>query len=514
MDSIKQSYKIVIVSVIIAIVFLLFLVFNYQHRADETFWDSVKLKNTSLSYQEYLKTYPNGKHFKVAAIKYDSALWSETEKMLSFEAYQTYIDKNKQGTHVLEAKKIIQKLHELPILKGWKIEKSNYVFFPNKEKFLITTTTKAKNEYDKIIQINVFQCEYDRIYSNENVWSPIKKSEEVEAYQPESTYLLKTNSNALLLSVFNNGGAHGISNYFITKLDSIGNVQVETHSDPLAEIKGDDNSIIATEYIERLEYHIVNQEIKCKVIERSDMASSNAIKLYFKYNSGEIVASNNSYININVGQTIAFIPEGTEGGLRSDFNSGNINIYTDVWGGELSTCDANEVWPGNSIKLDKCGIFKFLLYSPYCSNTVYSDGTYNPTFYVNVSVAENKPITNTQSKSVGQNSTQSSACTGGYQRSNRDYFTCTSAVHEFLSRHSFKSDDGSRLSYSIGDLTISYSRGKLRFTNIEIRIVSQDVAILSAMDVGSGRTLRIRINAAYGEIVDLNDNSTSFQAVN
>ena len=119
--------------------------------------------------------------------------------------------------------------------------------------------------------------------------------------------------------------------------------------------------------------------------------------------------------------------------------------------------------------------------------------------------------TNRQSTTNSRSSTNQ---TRGYQRSNRDYFTCTSAVQEFLSRRSFKSDDGSRLSYSIGDLTISNSRSRLRFTNIEIRIVSQDVAMLSAMDVASGRTMRIRINAAYGEIVDLNDNSTSFQTVN
>jgi len=128
------------------------------------------------------------------------------------------------------------------------------------------------------------------------------------------------------------------------------------------------------------------------------------------------------------------------------------------------------------------------------------------------SIEKENQTNSTNSNNVTSNNQSSSS--RGYQRSNRDYFTCESAVHEFLSNHSFRSDDGSSLSYSIGDLTIIYSSGRLRFTNIEVKIQNQDLAVVSATDIGSGRTLRIQLNAAYGSIVDMNDNSTSFQAVN
>ena len=496
----KYNYRIYIFTGIIIILAIVSIFYRYIN--EEKLWNKAKELNDSYSYNEYIEKYPSGKYFKFALAKYDSIFWVKTVNTKSFEAYQYYINHNIKGVHILTAKKIIKKLYELPVLDSWRIDKHNFIFFPNHEKFLIATTY-SKDNYD--VQIKIFQCEFDRINTNENIWRLIGKSEEVGAFRAESTYILKTNLNSLVLSSFNLGGAHGISNYFITRLDSIGNLQIETHSNALAEVKISESSIITTEDFKRIEYFMSNQDIDYKIIERSEMAPSNSVKLYFKYSNGRIVASNSEYININVGQTIAFIPDGTEGGIKSDFNSGHIQIYSDI-----PPCYGNEVEYGNYITMDKCGDFKFLLTS-YGAATMYSDGTYYPTFNVNVSKIENKPTSSTQAKN--EQNTQSGQRTI-YQRSNRDYFVSESAVHEFLSRHSFKSDDGSRLSYSPGSLMLSYSGGRMTFINIEIRIVNKDEAVVSAMEVSSGRTLRIYLNAAYGSIVDMNDNSTSFQAQN
>lgn len=506
--AVKSNYRIYISTFIIIILAIVSISIFYRYINEEKLWNKAIELNDSYSYNEYINKYPSGKYFKIALTKYDSIFWAKTVNARSFEAYQYYINKNKNGIHILAAKRIIRKLYELPVLDSWRIDKHNFIFFPNHEKFLIATTYSKENE---VVQIKIFQCEFDRINTNENVWRLIGKSEEVGAYCAEATYILKTNKKSVILSSFNLGGAHCIDNYFITKLDSIGNIQIETHSDALADVKRSENSIIATEYYNRVEFFMNNQDIDYRIIERSEMAPSNSVKLYFKYSDRRIVASNSEYINITVGQTIAFIPDGNDGGIKSDFNSGHINIYTDINSGDILPSCANEVWPGNSIKIDTCGDFKFLLTGYGGAATMYSDGTYYPTFNVKVSKIENKPTSSTQAKNE-QN--KQSAQTTIYQRSNRDYFVSESAVHEFLSRHSFKSDDGSRLTYSPGSLTISYNRGRMTFININIRIVNKDEAVVSAMEINSGRTLRVYLNAEYGSIVDMNDNSTTFQAQN
>ena len=461
-----------------------------------------------------MNSYPKGKNFKVAFAKFDSAFWSETLQSKNFDDYQIYLDKNPQGTHINEAKKILQKLNSLPILsKGWKIKNKELIKFNNHKVFLIissyreitdddTYQIKINNHYNSY-KVSIYKCDENRINSNHNIWTLEAETKNESTFRP-NIYFLKAKNSALIFYTEFFG-------YYQIAIDSHGKVKIhdKIHEELTNGIMSiTDKSITFNENLKKTQYIIEDDTIKTKLTQKSDMAPENAVKLHFSINRKNNTSTDNESIEINVGQTVAFVPEDEK--TRKLFNSGALTIYSDAEVGVGSTL-VTEVNTGNYFKFEKEGVVHFSIEKNIMSNNV-EVASFSKTFTVTA-----KEIQHPSKVVAVQNSTQSntqSTQRGGYQRSNRDYFTCTSAVHEFLSRHSFKSDDGSRLSYSVGDLTISYNGGRLRFTNIEIRIASQDVAILSAMDVGSGRTLRIRINAAYGEIVDVNDRSTSFQAVN
>ena len=524
--NIKKNLPVIIVAVIAVILFA--SIVTYKRTKENNAWELATKMNSSTSYEDYLKSYPIGKYKIKADRLYDQSLWTETVKVSYFEAYQSYLNKIPNGFHIAEAKKILEKSKELPLLKGRLIEKKDLIIFLNHQRFLVVGSTKKINKETTKVQTIIYKCDINKIKTGENIWKLIWKTKDVEAFRYESLYVLKTNNSALILSGYNNGGAYGLSSFFVLRLNLNGKVEKDNNLEYLRSenVVIKDNSIVATEDLRRTEYIVIGDEITQKIIVRSDMAHEGAIKVYFHLNEdGEISPSSNNLLNLKIGQTIAFIPDNEK--TKIAFNKGDIGIFTDNWhvdGSAISTCEADRVRSGNDFKLDKIGECHFLVFNEQNPNISYStviEPEYQPTFTVLVS----KPITQSENRIQSVQNTQStsnsrtvtntqSSTSGGYRRSNRDYFAGESAVHEFLSRHSFVSNDGSRLSYSIGDLTITYNRGRLRFTNIEVRIYNQDVAVVSATDIGSGRTLRIKLNATYGSIVDMNDNSMSFQAVN
>lgn len=121
-----------------------------------------------------------------------------------------------------------------------------------------------------------------------------------------------------------------------------------------------------------------------------------------------------------------------------------------------------------------------------------------------------------RSGSINNNQTNKSSNTQSskvYKRTSRDYFSCTSAVYEFLANHTFVSSDGSRLTYDMSELRIAFTSGKpLIFTNVEILGYNQDVAKIRAMWIGNGSTTSFLINASTGTVTD--SDGTLHQAVN
>lgn len=518
----------IIIIVSILVVLLIISIIIYNNRKQSKLWEQAKVTNTSESYQKYLESYPDGEYKITADSMYDQALWKEAVDSSFFEVFQSYINKRPKGIHTDEAKKIMQKSNELPSLNGFSIGKKELLIFKNHERFLIVGISKRIDESSVKTQLIIYRCNNKKILTNESIWKIAWKSPVEEAYKYESLYVLNTDKAALILSGYNNGGAYGLSSYFVVKFDDNGKITPDTQIEGVRSqnVIKKDKTLTIIEDCKRTDYQVVNDIISQKITLRSDMAPAGAVKATFKVtDSQEITSTNRNEFELKVGQSIAFIPSNQS--TRDAFNAGDISIFTDAWhengnGNGISTCEGDRVSPGNSFKFDKEGIFHFLIYNdqnPSIYSTDYTEN-YEPTFTVRVSSpasqSSNRVQTTNQSTSSNTqtNTTKANPINSkGYERTSRDYFTCESAVHEFLSRHSFVSRDGSRLSYSIGQLTISYNGGRLQFTNIQVRVQNRDEAIILATDLGSGVKMRIYLNSAQGSIVDMNDNN-AFQAIN
>jgi hypothetical protein len=518
--NIKKNLPVIIVAVIAVILFA--SIVTYKRTKENNAWESAIKMNRSTSYEDYIKLYPNGRYKIKADSLFENAFWKEVNDSNFIESYRNYKIKFPNGRFISNVDSIEHKWATVPNIKGRITVNNEIITFHNKDNYLIAESFNG----NKTVQLLVYKSDMKKLHSKDNLWRFVWKSKEQmqldnNFHKHKSLTILKTKNEALIVSEYHGEFKFEDFAYFVVKINSSGKIELDKDIESSFEdAEKKENSISITGMLRRIDYSIKNEKITKNIIRRSDMAPKGAVKALFRFDSGNfIMPINKNIYDLNVGQTIAFIPDNEA--TKIAFDKGDINIYTDMWhedGSGVDTSESSKVWPGNSIKFDKAGEFHFLIFNDINPNNLIYQIDYRPNFTVNVSrpVSQSSSTTKSgQSISNSQTATNTQSSTsGGYHRSNRDYFMGESAVHEFLSRHSFVSNDGSRLSYSIGDLTITYNRGRLRFTNIEVRIYSQDVAVVSATDIGSGRTLRIKLNATYGSIVDMNDNSMSFQAVN
>ena len=508
--NIKKNLPVIIVPVIAVILFASIVI--YKRTKENNAWELATKTNSSTSYEDYLKSYPNGKYKIKADSLFENAFWKEVNDSNFIESYRNYKIKFPNGRFISNVDSIEHKWATVPNIKGRITVNKEIITFHNKDNYLVTESFNG----NKTVQLLVYKSDMKKLHSKDNLWSFVWKSKEQKQLSSsfekyKSIMILKTKDEALIVSEYNGYYRYEEVGYLVVRINSSGKIELDKDIVPsMGDAKKTQNSLSISEMYSIIKYSINNDKITKKIIHRSEMTPKGAITALFRMDSGNLIlAVNKDTYDLNVGQTIAFIPN--DEATKIAFDKGVINLY-------LGEGDDGFVVPGpteylkifdNSIKYDKAGIFHVFM---------EIDGSNCLTFIINVSNPVSQSTTTTKSAQQISNSqsatnTQSST-SGGYHRSNRDYFMGESAVHEFLSRHSFVSNDGSRLSYSIGDLTITYNRGRLRFTNIEVRIYNQDVAVVSATDIGSGRTLRIKLNATYGSIVDMNDNSMSFQAVN
>ncbi len=91
----------VIVAAILTL--LIFLVALPVTRA-EIHWLWASLKEDAVSYESYLDTWPGGRHYATALVRFDNLSWQEAETKDTVTAYQDYIKKNADGTYLTEAK--------------------------------------------------------------------------------------------------------------------------------------------------------------------------------------------------------------------------------------------------------------------------------------------------------------------------------------------------------------------------------------------------------------------------
>jgi hypothetical protein len=77
--------------------------------------------------------------------------------------------------------------------------------------------------------------------------------------------------------------------------------------------------------------------------------------------NGDIVLLGQNTLNMNIGQSIAFIPADEK--TKEAFNQGIIGIYCDAWNNDspLNTSNSDRLWKGNSYTFEKSGEVHFLL---------------------------------------------------------------------------------------------------------------------------------------------------------
>jgi hypothetical protein len=135
----------------------------------------------------------------------------------------------------------------------------------------------------------------------------------------------------------------------------------------------------------------------------------------------------------------------------------------------------------------------------YSNQTIDGGGGY---------VLRKRNVSSNNSQTSRSSSNQS---TKSYNRTYRDYFESESAIHEFLSNHTFVSSDGSKLTYSIGELIIKFPSSRLQLINPNILSYNQDRAIIRLMSTQANVSIKFTIDASNGTITD---GQTVYRAIN
>jgi hypothetical protein len=250
----------------------------------------------------------------------------------------------------------------------WKEDKKEIIEFSSSERYSAVFFSK-KEEYDSIFKLSIYKL-------NKNSTDLIWESSSVEGFRFETLNVLKTNTEALVVAVYNLGGSAGLNNYFVVNIDRLGKVVPDNSLEQYGYVEKTNNSIIITEDVKKIEYKISNNGISKNTLQRDQMSIEGSAEALFRYVDGNIITSNEN-ISLEVGQTIAFIPEDKS---TSDlFNKGSISIYTDAWNDDYSFCEANRLKSGNSYTFDKKGTYHFIL----CDRCIDSENI-QPTFTITI----------------------------------------------------------------------------------------------------------------------------------
>lgn len=250
----------------------------------------------------------------------------------------------------------------------WKEEKKEIIEFSSSRRYTAIFSSK-KGEYDAIFKLSIYKL-------NKNSTDLIWESSSVEGFRFETLNILKTNTEALIVGVYNLGGSAGLNNYFVVNIGKFDKVVSDNSLEQDGYVEKTGNSIIITERSQKIEYKISNDAILKNTLKRDQMSDEGSVKAMFSYANGNVVASNKN-ISLEVGQTIAFIPE--DESTSELFNKGSIYIFTNAWNDDFNICEANRLKSGNSYTFDKKGTFQFLLCDGYPDSEVF-----NPTFIVTV----------------------------------------------------------------------------------------------------------------------------------
>ena len=80
---------------------------------EELHWRWASLKNETVSYESYVKTWPDGRYATEAAIRYDALGWADAKAANTVQGFERYIQLHGEGKHVAEASDSIESRHWL-----------------------------------------------------------------------------------------------------------------------------------------------------------------------------------------------------------------------------------------------------------------------------------------------------------------------------------------------------------------------------------------------------------------
>ena len=254
---------------------------------------------------------------------------------------------------------------------SWKTEKKKIITFANGKQFQVNMMSKTIKdiEVSKLFKLKV------KALKNGKEERVIWESNTEEGWVYEGLYIISGDHSAAMSGVFNLGGAHCPSNYFVLMLSSDGNIYEIKNLNQYGFVEKKSTELIINDLFQKIVFSKSGNDIVKKLYTRDQMGPSNAIPIYFSI-SGENIIVKNPKMQCRVGQSIAFIP--LDESTKKRFNSGEFSITTDSWDDEqwdfdhsdwsdYSPSESETIHDGNSYTFKKAGTFHFLLCGD-CSN--------------------------------------------------------------------------------------------------------------------------------------------------
>ena len=254
---------------------------------------------------------------------------------------------------------------------SWKTEKKKIITFANGKQFQVNMMSKTIKdiEVSKLFKLKV------KALKNGKEERVIWESNTEEGWVYEGLYIISGDHSAAMSGVFNLGGAHCPSNYFVLMLSSDGNIYETKNLNQYGFVEKKSTELIINDLFQKIVFSKSGNHIVKKLYTRDQMGPSNAIPIYFSL-SGENIIVKNPKMQCRVGQSIAFIP--LDESTKKRFNSGEFSITTDSWDDEqwdfdnsdwsdYSPSESETIHDGNSYTFKKAGTFHFLLCGD-CSN--------------------------------------------------------------------------------------------------------------------------------------------------
>ena len=254
---------------------------------------------------------------------------------------------------------------------SWKTEKKKIITFANGKQYQVDMMSKTIKDIEesKLFKLKVKELKNGK--EERVIW----ESNTEEGWVYEGLYIISGDHSAAMSGVFNLGGAHCPSNYFVLMLSSDGNIYETKNLNQYGFVEKKANELIINDLFQKIVFSKSGNHIVKKLYTRDQMGPSNAIPIYFSI-SGENIIVKNPKMKCRVGQSIAFIP--LDESTKKRFNSGEFSITTDSWDDEqwdfdnsdwsdYSPSESATIHDGNSYTFKKAGTFHFLLCGD-CSN--------------------------------------------------------------------------------------------------------------------------------------------------